>query len=186
MKSPIIEFCLSRWVFLGLAMSRSSSRKEILMSHLTNWCHYTNSSVIVFLTFANLIVNRENLSIYLQCFLVLEIFVGFSICGIYMFAAPYKYEFYNLMSRIDEICDERKNEFTSEIYSKTEKFVYFLHKVILPLDSIFFFISYITMSVIFVIYYVYYLGQELDFEKLFHMMYTLYVQNVFLFNYFLM
>lgn len=178
MTSPNIEFCLSRWVLLGLAMNKSSSRGDILISHLKNWCYYMSSLAIVILTFANLIVNRGNLSIDLQCYIVLEILLSCLMCGIYIFAAPYKYEHYNLMSDIDEICVGRKSEFTSEIYSRTEKFLYFLHRVILPLDSIFFFFSYITISVIFVIYYS--SGQELDYEKLFHLMYTLYVFTKFI------
>lgn len=169
----MLEFCNSRWVWLGVAMDKSAPRKEIVISYLKNWYQYTESLAFVGLTFANLVVNRDSLPIDVQFFLILEIIAGFSLAGIYMFSSPYKYKNYMLMMRIDEICDQRKTEFTNDIYSRTEKLVYFLHKVVLPLDSIFFLITYITMSLAFWIYYVYCSEEELDYEKLFRAVYLL-------------
>lgn len=156
-------------------MDESASRKEIVISDLKNWSHHLETSAYVILTLAYLIVNRDSLPIDMQLYLILEIIAGISFCGIYTFSVPYKYGIHKLMCNIDEICDERKDELTSEFYERTEKIVYFLFNKILPLDTIFFLITYNSMSVITVIYNIFYLDGELNYEKFFRMLYLLYL-----------
>lgn len=170
-------FCKSRWVLLGFGLSESASRSEVLISHLKNVFHYTISSTVLGLLLANMIVNHDNFPIEMRSFFVLEFIAGLPMCGILFCTAPFKFEIHKLMENIDELCDERKSEFTSKIYSRTEKVVYFLHKVILPLDSTFFLFSYLSISCSFAIYHTIFSDEELDYENLFHMMYLLYVCN---------
>lgn len=174
MKSTKLDFCNSRMAFLGLSMSETGARKELLISHLKNWSHFTVSSAFWVLLVTYLVANRDRLPIEVQYSSSLEIFGCFSLCGIYIGAAPHKYHILKLMKNIDDICDERRNEFTHEIYSRAEKVVYILHKVILPIDSIFFSFSYfLIFFVIFSASHVLIPYTESDYGNLFHVLYIM-------------
>lgn len=141
MKSTTLDSSRSRWELLSLSMDESASCKEMVINnyvYLTNLWHLFDTAAFVLLTFATLILNRITLPLDIQYYLALHMVTGLSMSGIYIFATPYKRGIHKIVRRIDEICDERTNEFLSEICAGTENFVYFVHKSVLPLDAIFF------------------------------------------------
>lgn len=173
MKSEKLDFCNAWWKFFGVSMDESESQRKIVLNNLMNVYQFTAGAILVFSTFANIIMNDDRLSVDLINFILLEMFGVFSVSGMYITFAANKYSIHTLLKSIDEISDDRRNELTSAFYSRTVNIVYFLHKFLVPINFIFFYAVYLLMSLQSVIYNAYYSDKDFAYENLFHLTYLL-------------
>lgn len=167
MKSPTLEYINWLYGLVGLALEKSASRKEKFISNLKNWILYIEILLYAVLTLGFLITNRDSLPIHVQYYLVLQIIGTASITGVYVGSAPYKYQIHDLLKYIDATCEERKNEFTSQIYSRTERIVVTLHKYVFTTTLAFSVSSYVVLSVLTAVG-LYFSDDEFESEKLYH------------------